>query len=80
MRSHLDTLDEPEFAGIISTDDFCKSMDGLAAIFWNEFDLDAFNGAVFILRSKPADRLKPIVWDGIGLIMTYKRIEGKGFR
>ncbi|WP_368188194.1 IS66 family insertion sequence element accessory protein TnpB [Aestuariibius sp. HNIBRBA575] len=55
-------------------------MDGLAAIFWNEFDLDAFNGAVFILRSKPADRLKPIVWDGIGLIMTYKRIEGKGFR
>ncbi|SMX42400.1 IS66 family insertion sequence element accessory protein TnpB [Octadecabacter ascidiaceicola] len=59
--------------------DFRKGMDGLAAIILNEFDLDPFSGAVFIFRSKRADRLKLIVWDGTGLIMTYKRIEGKGF-
>jgi transposase len=59
--------------------DFRKGMDGLASIVLNEFDLDPFSGAVFIFRSKRADRLKLIVWDGTGLVMTYKRIESKGF-
>ena len=54
-------------------------MDGLAAIVQNEFDLDPFCGAIFIFQSKRSDRLKLIVWDGSGLVMTYKRIEGKGF-
>ncbi len=59
--------------------DFRKGMDGLAAIVMSEFDLDPFSGAIFIFRSKRADRLKLIVWDGTGLVMTYKRIEGSGF-
>lgn len=59
--------------------DFRKGMDGLAAIILNDFDLDPFSGAVFIFRSKRSDRLKLILWDGTGLVMTYKRIEGKGF-
>lgn len=54
-------------------------MDGLAAIVINEFDLDPFDGAIFIFRSKRADRLKIIVWDGSGLVLVHKRIEGKGF-
>ncbi len=32
--------------------DFRKGMDGLAAIVMNEFELDAFSGAIFIFRSK----------------------------
>lgn len=59
--------------------DFRKGMDGLAAIVMNEFDLDPFSGAIFIFRSKRANRMKAIVWDGTGLVMTYKRIEGCGF-
>lgn len=59
--------------------DFRKGMDGLAAIVMNEFDLDPFSGAIFIFRSKRADRMKAIVWDGTGLVMTYKRLEGSGF-
>ena len=59
--------------------DFRKGMDGLAAIVMNELELDPFSGAVFIFRSKRADRMKIIVWDGTGLVMTYKRIEGSGF-
>lgn len=59
--------------------DFRKGMDGLAAIVLNEFDLDPFSGAIFIFRSKRADRLKLIVWDGTGLVLVYKRIEGNGF-
>jgi len=54
-------------------------MDELAAILLNEYDLNPFSGAVFIFRSKRVDRLKLIVWDGPGLIVTYKGIEGKGF-
>ncbi len=54
--------------------DFRKGMDGLAAIVQNEFDLDPFSGAIFIFRSKRADRLKLIVWDGTGLVMTYPMI------
>ena len=45
----------------------------------NEFNLDPFSGAIFIFRSKRSDRMKLIVWDGTGLVMTYKRIEGSGF-
>lgn len=59
--------------------DFRKGLDGLTSIVLNEFDLDPFGGAVFIFRSKRADRLKLIVWDGTGLVMTYKRIESNGF-
>ena len=54
-------------------------MDGLAAIVMNEFDLDPFSGAIFIFRSKRADRMKIIVSDGTGFVMTYKRIERAGF-
>ena len=59
--------------------DFRKGMDGLAAIVQTEFDLDPFSGAIFIFRSKRADRLKIVVWDGSGLVLVYKRIEGAGF-
>lgn len=64
---------------------FRKGMDGLASIVMNEFDLDPFSGAIFIFRSKRSDRLKLIVWDGTGLVMTYKRkkvgvLSGRGYK
>lgn len=59
--------------------DFRKGMDGLAAIVQAEFDLDPFSGAIFIFRAKRSDRLKIVVWDGNGLVLIYKRIEGAGF-
>jgi transposase len=59
--------------------DFRKGMDGLAAIVQSEFELDPFSGAIFVFRAKRADRLKIIVWDGTGLILIHKRIEGAGF-
>lgn len=59
--------------------DFRKGMDGLAAIAQSEFNLDPFSGAIFVFRAKRADRLKIVVWDGTGLVLVYKRIEGAGF-
>nr|WP_255455380.1 IS66 family insertion sequence element accessory protein TnpB [Salipiger sp. PrR002] len=59
--------------------DFRKGMDGLANYVMTNFDLDPFCGAFFVFRSKRRDKIKVLMWDGTGLVMIYKRIEGAGF-
>jgi hypothetical protein len=39
-----------------------------------------FLGAIFIFRSKRADRLKIAAWDGSGLVLLWKRLEHGAFR
>ena len=56
--------------------DFRKGIDGYVI---NNFDLDPFTGAFFVFRSKSKDKIKVLVWDGTGLVLIYKRIEGNGF-
>jgi hypothetical protein len=51
--------------------DFRKGHDGLAALVKNELHKDPFTGTVFVFRSRKADRLKLIYWDGGGLVMAY---------
>lgn len=55
--------------------DFRKGHDGLAALVKNELHKDPFTGTVFVFRSRKADRLKLIYWDGSGLVMAYKRLD-----
>lgn len=45
--------------------DFRKGHDGLAALVKNELHKDPFTGRVFVFRSRKADRLKLIYWDGL---------------
>jgi transposase len=59
--------------------DFRKGHDGLAALVKNELHKDPFTGTVFVFRSRRADRLKLIYWDGSGLVMAYKRLEEHTF-
>jgi transposase len=59
--------------------DFRKGMDGLVAQIANSFDLDPYDGAIWLFRSRRADRLKLIVWDGTGLVLVMKRLNGKSF-
>lgn len=59
--------------------DFRKGMDGLVAHIANNFEFDPFDGAIWIFRSRRADRLKLIVWDGTGLVLLVKRLDGKRF-
>ena len=59
--------------------DFRKGMDGLAAHVANRFDLDPFCGAIYVFRSRRADRLKLLVWDGTGLVLIMKRLHGRRF-
>ena len=59
--------------------DFRKGHDGLAAVVQEMFGLDPFSGAVFVFRSKRADRIKVLVWDRTGLVLVHKRLEGGTF-
>lgn len=59
--------------------DFRKGHDGLTALVQNELHKDPFTGTVFVFRSKRADRLKLLFWDGTGLVMAYKRLEEHSF-
>ncbi|NKL23844.1 IS66 family insertion sequence element accessory protein TnpB, partial [Rhizobium leguminosarum] len=51
--------------------DFRKGHDGLAALVKNELHKDPFTGTVFVFRSRKADRLKLIYWDGSGIVLAY---------
>ena len=57
--------------------DFRKGMDGLAALVKEQLRTDPFSGVIFCFRSKRADRVKLIFWDGTGLCLFAKRLEGK---
>ena len=59
--------------------DFRKGHDGLSAIVQEMFGLSPFSGAVFVFRSKRADRIKVLVWDQTGLVLAHKRLEGTKF-
>lgn len=59
--------------------DFRRGMDGLAAAVQEMLGLDPFVGAAFVFRAKRADRIKILVWDGTGLVLVYKRLEGSKF-
>lgn len=41
--------------------------------------LDPFCGAAFVFRSKRADGIKIPVWDGNGMVLIHKRLEGGKF-
>lgn len=60
--------------------DFRKGMDGLAALVRESLGSDPFSGVVYVFRSKRADRLKLLLWDGSGLLLVSKRLEQGGFR
>ena len=60
--------------------DFRKGMDGLAALVQEQLKANPFSGVIFCFRSKRADRVKLIFWDGTGLCLFSKRLEGDKFR
>ncbi len=55
--------------------DFRKGHDALAAVVERELGLDPFSGVVVVFRSRRADRVKVLWWDGTGLVLASKRFE-----
>ena len=46
--------------------DFRKGADGLAALVRETLGDDPFSGSIYVFRSKRADRVKMLAWDGTG--------------
>jgi transposase len=55
--------------------DFRNGLDGLAAIAQQALHEKPFAGDIFVFRSKRADRVKILYWDGTGLCLFHKRLE-----
>ena len=60
--------------------DFRKGMDELAAYVEQELHADPFSGIVYVFRAKRADKVKLLFWDGTGVCLLIKRLEGAKFR
>jgi len=60
--------------------DFRKGAHGLAALAAEMLGEDPFSCAVLVFRSRRADRVKILVWDGSGLVLVWKQLEGGAFR
>lgn len=55
--------------------DFRKGVHGLVALVAEGLKSDPFCGDVFVFRSKRADRLKLLIFDGSGMILATKWLE-----
>lgn len=55
--------------------DFRNGMDGLAAMVQQALHENPFAGDLFVFRTKRADRVKILYWDGTGLCLFHKRLE-----
>ena len=60
--------------------DFRKGAHSLAALAAEVLGADPFSGAVLVFRSRRADRVKLLVWDGSGLVLIWKQLEANTFR
>ena len=60
--------------------DFRKGAHSLAALAAEVLSEDSFSGVVLVFRSKRADRVKIVVWDGSGLVLIWKQLEANTFR
>jgi transposase len=60
--------------------DFRKQADTLAAFVQEALGADPYSGAVYVFRAKRMDRVKLLWWDGTGICLLAKRLEGGAFR
>ena len=60
---------------VCSKTDLRKGIDGLACLIKEQFQLDPFQGQVFLFCGGRKDRFKALYWDGQGYWLLYKRFE-----
>ena len=54
--------------------DFRKGVHGLVALVAEALRADPYCGDIFVFRSKRADRLRLIAWDGSGMVMVANHV------
>lgn len=60
--------------------DMRKSINGLAAIVQNDFDLDLYEEAMFVFVNRAKDKIKILYWDSEGFCLYYKSLESGRFK
>ena len=55
--------------------DMRKSIDGLAAMVQQQFQMDPFNSALFLFCGKRCDRIKALLWEKDGFVLLYTCLE-----
>ena len=60
--------------------DMRKSIDGLAALVQERFNMDPFAPALYIFCGRKCDRIKLLLWEGDGFLLMYKRLENGKFQ
>lgn len=60
--------------------DLRKSIDGLAILVKEEFDLDPFSPSLFVFCNRQRDKMKILHWDHNGFWLYYRRLERGKFQ
>lgn len=55
--------------------DLRKSIDGLAVLVKESFDLDPFSSCLFVFCNRKRDKLKILQWEHNGFWLYYRRLE-----
>jgi transposase len=54
--------------------DFRRGINGLVALVAQTLEADPYGGEIFVFRSKRADRIKLLAWDGSGIILATNHV------
>ena len=60
--------------------DLRKSIDGLAVLVKEEFELDPFSPSLFVFCNRQRDKLKILQWEVNGFWLFYRRLERGKFQ
>jgi len=60
--------------------DMRKSIDGLATVVKEKFDMDPFATSLYMFCGRRCDRIKVLLWEGDGFVLLYKRLENGKFQ
>jgi len=60
--------------------DLRKSIDGLAAMVQEEFQLDPFSSSLFVFCNRQRNKLKILHWEHNGFWLYYRRLERGTFQ
>lgn len=60
--------------------DMRKSIDGLATLVQQHFQMDPFAPVLFLFCGRRCDRIKALLWEPDGFLLLYKRLENGKFQ
>lgn len=60
--------------------DFRKSINGLAALIVEQFEMAPNDGSVYVFYNRSIDRVKCLFWDKNGFVLYHKRLERGRFK